>query len=301
MGSTAAATLLTKDVLTYQESENNGKSIFNEIYLFIYRYPVERGYLQEELASDFLLFLVPKLERIVKRYKYEGISFEGYLRNIIYWQIKTFTHIRKKAQIKEQIYTKFFYNCFEKISFYDREPDSFDDDSVCEREQPYAKHDASPYLSLTKSLKGKKKILVIALIHADTIKKSVVSGVASTCCIPEEQLNTWIQELKDSLDGRYEKVEKLNSKRNSVFFTLLELQTKLKDHTKENDAYHSVTRKISLYQNQLKHLHTDLKRAQGKIHYDSVAEILDIPAGTVASTVFYVRKLSKQYIKTPMQ
>ena len=285
MGSTAAATLLTRDILTYQKSENNREIIFNKIYLFIYQYPVERGYIPEELASDFLLFLIPKLERIIKRYIYSGISFEVYLRNIIYWQIKTFAQQRKSNQLKEQIYTKFFYNCFEKISFYDKEPDFFDDESVCE---------TSPYLSLTNSQKGRKKILVIALNHADTIKKSVISGVASTCSIPAEQLNTWIQELKDSLDSRYDKVEKLNSKRNSVFFSLLELQSKQKEHTIGNDAYLSVTRKISLYQNQLKHLHREVKHAQGKIHYRSVAEILDIPSGTVASTVYYVRKLTEK-------
>ena len=294
MKATAAATLLTRDVLLYQKSEYNREVVFNKIYLFVYRYPVERGYFQEETASDFLLFLIPKLERIIERYSYSGVSFEVYLRNIIYWQIKTFTQQRKDDQLREQIYTKFFYNCFEKISFYDEEPDSFNDVSVSECEQTYTKHTTSPYLSLTKSQKGRKKILVIALIHANTIENSVISGVASTCSIPIEQLNSWIRELKDSLDYRYEKVEKLNSQRNSIFFSLLELQTKLKEYTCRNDAYLSVSRKIELYQNQLKLMHLEVKHAQGKIHYGSVAKILNIPTGTVASTVFYARKLSEK-------
>jgi len=298
MGSSAAnaatATMLTKEVLTYQDSENNREFVFNKIYLFIYHYPVDRGYIQEENASDFLLFLIPKLERIVKRYKYTGVSFEVYLRNIIYWQIKTFTHMRKEVELKEQIYTKFFCNCIEKISFYDNEPDSFNDKAVYESGHPYTRNNTSPYLNLTKSQKGRKKILVIALIHADTLKKSVISGVASTCCIPTEQLNAWIQELKDSLDSRYDKIEKLSSQRNSIFFSLLELQTKMREGTMGTDAYLSAISKIALYQNQLKHLHLEVKHAKGKIHYGTVAEVLDIPSGTVASTVFYARKLSKQ-------
>jgi hypothetical protein len=296
MESKPAATLLTKDVLIYQESEYNREVLFNKIYLFVYRYPVDRGYFQEETASDFLLFLIPKLERIIERYSYSGVSFEVYLRKIIYWQIKTFTQQRKDAQLREQIYTKFFYNCFEKISFYDEEPDSFNDVSVSvsECKQTYTKQTTSPYLSLTKSHKGKKKILVIALIHANTIGNSVISGVSSICRIPIEQLNSWILELKDSLDYRYEKVEKLYSQRNSMFFSLLELQTKLKEYTCRNDAYLSVSRKIEHYQNQLKLMHLEVKHAQGKIHYGSVAKILNIPTGTVASTVFYARKLSEK-------
>ena len=293
-GSTAAASLLTRDVLIYQKSENNGKSMFNNIYLFIYRYPVERGYLQEELASEFLLFLVPKLERIVKRFTYKGVSFEVYLRNIMYWQIKTFMYIRRNNQLKENIYTNFFYNCFEKISYYDKEPDSFDNNSVCDEVNPYEKSSFYPYFSLTKSIKGRKKILIIALIHADTIKESVVSGVSSACSIPLEKLNTWILELKESLDYRYTRVEKLNNQRNSAFFTLLELQTKLRNHSKECDEYHSIIKKIEFYKNQLNYLHRVVKRAEGKIHYDSVAEILNIPTGTVASTVFYTRKLAEK-------
>ncbi|MBC8452832.1 MAG: hypothetical protein H8D65_03140, partial [Spirochaetes bacterium] len=177
MGSNAAATLLTQDVLTYQKSENNRNYILNKIYIFIYQYPVARGYIEEEIASDFLLFLVPKLERIIKRYTYTGVSFEVYLRNIIFWQIKTFTQLRKEAQIKEEVFTKYFYNCVEKISFYDKEPDSFNNISVCDYAHSYSGDTSSPYVNLIKSPKGRKKILIIALIHADIINNSLISGV----------------------------------------------------------------------------------------------------------------------------
>lgn len=297
MRSSTTTTILTEEVLSYQDSNNNRDCLFNKIYLFVYYYPVNRGYLQEELASDFLLFLIPKIERIISRYRFKGVSFEVYLRNIIYWQIKTFTQLRKEVKLKEQIYTKFFYNCFEKISFYDKEPGSFEDDFVCNPAHPYTKSEASPYIKLTKSVKGRKKILVIALIHATTLQKSVISGVSSTCSIPLEKLDSWIQELKDSLDSHYDKVQKLSSQRNSIFFSLLELQAKMHQHPVNSDAHLSDIRKISLFKSQLKHLHAEVKHAKGKIHYDKVAEVLDIPSGTVASTVFYVRKLAEQQMK----
>ena len=287
----STVTMLTRDILAYQKSGINSKSIFNTLYLIIYRYPVKRGYLQEEHASEFLLFLVPKLERIIKRYQFQGVSFESYLRNTIYWQIKTFIQLRNAEIIKEKIYTKFYYNCVEQISFYDKEPDFFNESSVCDSEQLYT---PSSLHGFPNTMKGKKKMLIIALIHADIIKKSVAAGVASVCSIPFEKLNAWIQELRDSLDDRYENVQKLKTQRNSAFFTLLELQTKLRGFNPESKTYQTVNCKIELHQKQLTHLHDALRRAQGKIHYENVAKILDIPRGTVASTVFYARRISEE-------
>lgn len=106
---------LTDKVIEYQnhpELSALHNTIINEIMIIIYNLPSETHLIQEEDASEFLLFMEPKLDRIIANYKSGVSDFKTYLCAILQKKIKSF-YKTKNVQLQREMVINTCYSGYE--------------------------------------------------------------------------------------------------------------------------------------------------------------------------------------------
>jgi hypothetical protein len=293
-------TRLTDKVLTYQNrrSAETGPefsefgerdTVYEELYRFIYFFPIETNLLPEEHACEFLLYLNPLLDNILLRFRYQGVPFEVYMKNIIYWKIKSFHTMKRREQYQEKACTA----CLaEEVQLYPWESAVRPEDLLFSAEDP------GGYGPVTKRLKDdiarrssvQRRILIITLTVAPYLSGEQTEKAAELLSMPPERLLAWTEQLRETARGTLSKIEKLRMRRNSIYAALISEQFALSHQPPGSREYCTLLEQISTKRNRLNRLNREIASVRATVNYRHISQLLDIPLGTVSSTVFYGKR-----------
>jgi len=99
-----------ESVLKKRHTKSGFDNLIEDISLHIYSNLKNHYKMNDDERGDFFCTFYPKIPGLVKRYKNNGIPFDGYLKNSIRWNIKAYrsaesnNRSKQKASYKEPFY-----------------------------------------------------------------------------------------------------------------------------------------------------------------------------------------------------
>ncbi len=316
--------VLTSKVLAYQSLEKEKttrkvkilkkleEEIIHDSYLIIYRYPVSIRLIPEEDASDFLLKIAGRIPRIIREFYYENISFECYLQKIIYWQASTYLqrknnkerHYACDVKSNEDIENSL---AAENGNYHPPEEDPW---NVCSRaspdfltnfnkdlveEQPFYKIQAL----IQKSHKFRFRFLQLVLLCSDSLDAAKVAFLANFLKMEEKELAEMISSAIEKGYRRHQITEETRAIRDMHFYEKLFLERELIMLSKFNaDPYfvEKIEKKLNREKCYFQERRDEAKSRPGSVSHSVVAQVLNIPKGTIDSGMHALRKIVNKMV-----
>ena len=220
----------------YADGRINAKELANEIITCIFSEPHRFGIakMDSDLKSEFIVFLLQKIEKYIVKYEKKLSVFSTYIISIIY-------NLRK-SWVRE-----FYHKCAHKQSVYyyieSEEP------TYVIAEQDYMYNDNNEVLTKEElSERDKLTILVLALKSFFYLKDCHIKHISHTTGISIDSIQELIHKLtiicEDKCNRNSKKQEKINSsfiKKNRFSLELMNINTNspLAYHLKKAQLFHT--------------------------------------------------------------
>lgn len=94
---------LTQTVMRFKRTGTGFDELEKRVCLLIYDFPKYSPGIDEDTRGEFLLYMLPRLRGIVDRYRPYEVAFEGYLFCCMRWKLKTFLRRRTRARLHSRI------------------------------------------------------------------------------------------------------------------------------------------------------------------------------------------------------
>jgi hypothetical protein len=91
---------LTERVLQFQRTGVDEHAVVQEVASRVYEYPRRKCRWDEDRSSEFFLRVFPKIQGMIRRFRYVGRPFESYLSSTLMFQIRTFAQERRRKDLE---------------------------------------------------------------------------------------------------------------------------------------------------------------------------------------------------------
>lgn len=280
---------LTRDVLAYQKSGTGYKELIDKIALLVYNHPPMRRKWSEDECGDFLCHFYPRIKRMIASFEDRGKPFEALLSVALKWQMKGYALNRTKQQKQERfLRTVALWNMPDSEStgeFVEESPDEFSP-SI----KQVLKIDERGVIS-NSGLRN--RLLFLLLLDAKYVSERHVQVISRLTGYTVYWLEEKLEKARQLLINREQKLKAYRNRQYSALFELYHIQERLLDCLDPEER--------EVLSGQLEHISIKVRKAEEGIRKNSrgpshreIAEILQVPKGTVDSGLYYLRKkLSK--------
>lgn len=318
-------TPLTKKVLEYQiglMQENKSLDpgfealkweVIQASYLIIYTYPVAIRALPEEDAAGFLLKLETRVPKLLKDFFFEHISYESYLKKIIFWQTNTFLHRKRNlerhyvcALNEPQEIERYFGSNAALDSFYQEDTwDSYvsqDEFVYCPSDTWNTDRTISLRLKerMDKSRKLRSRILQLVLLCSDSLNAQQIMCIASFLSMDERELAQLISTAIDKGYRRLKITEQVRTTRDFHFYEKLFLERELMyltAHNADSVYIERTNRRLKKERVHCQNRQEESRNRPGVVTHATVAQMLSLPKGTIDSGMQALRKIVMELVE----
>jgi len=281
-------TALTREVVDYQKTGDGLGRLVDQISKLVYEFPTDQNGFSDEDGAELLLRFLPRIKRLIGRYRETGRSFESYLAASLRWQIKTLAAERSGERIQltalrgpgselrvdEQTRTA-------RPIMEAREPVT----QLSHRMPGSSRPVPRPRLSCGQG----RRLIHLSLKMAERLGEAEYRRVAvASGCNPEWLVSCWYT-LRDGCLAQRERRRSIQERRDHAWFKIRCLQYRLR-LVLEDEEREAVTRNLAMWRRRYEHA----RRVLGRMHYGpshaEIARVLNVPKGTVDSSVFYGKR-----------
>jgi len=268
-------------VVYYQNTGLGLAEILKKLSLRIYRYPLSKYRGSEDDCGEFYLFFYPRLLRTLKKFQDRGKPFEWYFNSVLHWHYKEYCSQKRREEIQ--------WTVARNAAFWEL-PDPA---PVCTR-MPASEGGCRTIIAMDRWGKSRqatcrRRVLFTALKNACNLDDSAFSWISRVSGVKEDHLVGMVEALRANLYQRELRLHKMYMRRNNIFTKILLLQ---RDLSWEVDP--ALKTEIALSLSQLRvRLRTLQRKIRGvKLRPSNreIAELLQIPKGTVDTSLFWFRR-----------
>lgn len=255
----------------------------------IYDWAVRRNGIGPEGAGEFALSVLARIPKIIQGYDPSKGNLISYLTTCYKNHVRLdYTKKFRKKTIEEAMVYQHpkepLWGCLhDRKSSYKAEQEDFDKwleackiriASLPEARQPVAR----------------RRLLCLFLYHGVYLPPNRVKDIADICHVNLEKLNGWLKQLVEELDEKLSKLKYLKEHLNKSYTGLRTYQWM---NQKDCSIYNKqeIERKIHFYSTRVKSSQRKLIEMQLFCSQGSIAKMIDMPTGTVSSSIYYARKL----------
>jgi len=277
---------LTHQVLVYQrtaemgEWEKDHRVLMDELNLHVYSFPGCKKSLNEEEWSEFLLSFTDRLHGIIMNFEFRGLSFLCYLNKVLSWQLKTFYRDDQKGRHEEWIHER------ESIIEYDAGSGSCES-GLCLLEKMIYIVDSSKMTPL-RMASLKQRLLLMVLKNISSLEEDEFLMAFPYLGLSRCQALELRKKLLLTLANKKRRREQLILKRNENYFRL-NLHEKKKHSCVDSRQTVYLENRICLYRKRLVRLDDQIRAITLVPSNEDIANLLQIPKGSVDSGLFYLR------------
>lgn len=301
---------LTTMVLRYQKiyqspaqrdkktAERLFRTIEKRVFLIIYQYPVKTRVLDEELASELLLSMKPRIPTIITTFTYSEMSFENFIRRVAYMQAQVFAK-RVKYKKSREICMSIPSETFDTVQIADAAPHYFSEiseDCMWSDIQPCCKKIQE---RIKNSPSFKRRFLQLVLLCADCLRSDHITFLAQFLHLEEMQLAQLLKRARELSEERRRRVAHIKEVRDHHFYDALFYQREIM-LLQRNGASDEVINKSRLrWERELMLFHErrdEVEQRSNPITHEVVGRLTKVPKGTVDSGLNSI----KQYLKEIM-
>jgi hypothetical protein len=279
---------LTKEVLKYKKTGKGFRKLVLRISHDVYAYPGRRRGWNEDDCSDFFIQFFPKIPGLIQRFTYDGPPFEAYLAVSLNWQMKSFSSRKRGESFQEGI--------LKKESFWEQYHET---ESCCDPacEGLSVSDEAAKILRIEdagtiKSKSTQKRLICLLLKEAMRVNDEMIRAVQQITGADENWLHQCILKLRDRIIARKERLRHLSTRRNNCFYHLTLNHEKLFYAATENER-EDLINCIMREKRRLLSVNGEINRVSLSATNTEIAEVLDIPKGSIDSGLFYLKKQFK--------
>lgn len=279
---------LTDLVLLYQSTGRGREFLLREISLKVYYYPKYKYGWSYDECSDFFCFFYPRIATMIENFTYQGKPFEAYLTVTMRFQLKTFIYKRvKKRMYNRLVVQDSFLELSEKNAAYS--PEIVSEQPADLRLQPEAVTllEASSEGKLTR-LTQKRRLLFLALLGSMDITLRLIEAIAYTTGYEMVWLFGCIQELRERMHSRKERLHQLTLRRNRSIMRVYRMHEQLST-TSCTMVKTALTEALIKEKDRIDDTIKEMGRVPLTPTHRDIAEVLHIPKGTVDSALFHIK------------
>jgi hypothetical protein len=271
---------LTELVITYKATGRGLQEIVDRMSTMAYTFPRNYRGFDEDDAGEFLLFLYPKLPKLVDKFYPTGTPFEHYFKRCLRFQVKSYaTALRsRRARYKAEMSPGLW-------------PDGcvYGEEEVREDEASYGGDffdRAQERPSLADPLR--RRLLVLVLKVCVDLEDSQLRRIAKKLDVSAPWLIVQRDRIEERLRKKDPRLAILRGRRNSAFATIVQVQGEL-SRCGEPVRRQRLEHRLRVHLKRLDTARSLIARVPLRPTNDEIAEILEIPKGSVDSTLYYLR------------
>jgi len=261
------------------------KSFQDDILKYVYRQVERDKYIE---AGDFILDFIPKVSSIIENYDANLSSFQHYINRHIKWMMFSFSKVYIQEKEKSEAY-QYHYIAECKESFFFMEEES--EYKISEK--------ALKLLSISNGKitkeSSRKRLEIFTLKNSRTLTSDQISILAPLLDRTPEWLYNVKQKLDKKCENRIKNREYLQERHNRLFIEITKDQKRL---TNMEDSYEKelLFEKMRNKQERKSRINEKLKKRNCGPRNEEIALLLNIPKGTVDSSLFYMKKALKSLL-----
>ncbi len=266
---------LTKRVL----SERNGtgrKALLEDIYLLVYRYPLQQFGRHEEECAGFFLYCHTCVTRMVDRFQDQGSDFEAYLAVFLRYKLKGY-RMQQQAQQQHRA---------------DAQEDWFRNGYTAREEQALPSYTAAirdtRLFSRCRSTELRRRELLL-LICCLQMSDDQVSAAAAGLGLDPEATVCRARQLRERAEPRRKRKEMLGIRIDRCRARIRMLERRAEREPLERSR-RELAAQVQAEQRRLAQLRTVRALVPTRASHRDVAEVLGIPKGTVDSGMYYLQR-----------
>ncbi len=281
---------ITNLILEWQKTGKGFSDIMKEASLEVMDYPARRFHWEHDVCVDFYLFFYPRLLKLIKNFRYKGLSFQCLLRNTLAWQIKTY---HRKKSCADKINQCVRYNCImdAEASSAAAEPDKKTSEPLkltAESERLLGINGAGEI----RSAKLKRQLKMLALKNANYLDDAHIETLSVLTGSDSERFYETIMKLREQGEFRRERLDVFRTRINKAYIKLCQLQQEYTDCVNGTERNSLINRQAEL-KKRIGRAHSGKNRVQMSPTNSEIAEIMGLPKGSVDSGLYSVKRLLK--------
>lgn len=266
---------ITEAILRYQETDEGYEKIVERVSLIIYNYPEKIHILSEEDKCDFYLSFYNRIGGLINNFTYKGYPFETLLSQTLKWHSRTYLSRKKNEKQLMAMEINEEEVKIRNLLSGDNEP------RFIEKVKVDIKSNAS-----------KKRLLFLVLMDSANISDNEMLAFSEMTGFEYK----WLLYLKDNLNEklfrRSGRLNELREKRNNYFTKRRYKQIQLSEET-DREKREILKDQISRLKKRLDDTRHEISRVPVRPTHSEIAELLNVPKGTVDSGLHYFRKKYK--------
>ena len=273
---------LTDMVLEYQKGNLSYDAISGHISLYAYDYPRRTKHWDQDLCSDFFVYVHPRLKRFVDSFVYTDLPFEAYLNVSLKHQMNSFINEIKQKEAKEMVFSKMCAS------------GSLDEDGSLYKIYDTFKYEISEppttYRIKIGQARTRRRLFFLALSHPDQLDDAAIERVAASTGYSADYISSCCLAIKERVQEKREALQRMRERKSGFYFQILVIQDRIMN---EPDPGKRVW-----LEEQIKRLRYRIERISQRISvktaclvsHKDIAEVLGISKGTVDSSLFYFKR-----------
>ncbi len=311
---------LTRVVLRYKNSGAGLEEVHRRISMIVYDYPNRKHGLDEDVCGEFLLYMMPEIERMIRRYEPRDVPFEHYLAVCMRWKLKSFLRAKKQETIRQQIEYDLVVWSELTPSLELAEPSTFLPDKALTAPDPAARsmqlpteprfpespavgddesqrresHDHERAVELKHILRDfnarNAGLLFFCLKAICDVRETELPRIARLCNVGVD----WLTHCRVLLTGRCahrrERMAHVRAKQQLLFERLRELEYRLYVEP-DPDLRNRLKRRINRLNDSYRKTSSEAERVNLRPSNYDIAELLGVPKGSVDSGVAKAREI----------
>jgi hypothetical protein len=281
-------TALTTMVLHYQETGRGEEELLKNISLKVYYYPRNKyGWAYDE-CSDFYCYFYPRIHTLINNFTEQGKPFEAYLNVTLRFQLKTFIYKKaKKRRYNKIVAQETFMELSERNTAYMVERQVKDTAVLQLRPEVIPVLEASPDGKVTR-LTHKRRLLFLALLGSMDITLRLLEAVSQTTGYDLDWLFGCIQELKERMINRRQRMKHLILRRNRSVMRVYKMHEELAVALTA-DVKATLIHELMKEKHRIQQTTEEMGKMPITPTHNDIAEVLHIPKGTVDSGLFHIK------------
>ena len=291
-------TKLTREVLAYQTTGEGFDRLLRLISIRAYNYPKGRNGFDEDDRGEFLLFFHSRIRSVVTSFIFYGKPFEAYLASCLGWQLRSYAkqrRVRRDRRCASYESVALDAECvassgefaFERVTIQALEP-----------ERPTADQLPAATLGLKKLCRTPercraRRILILAMYDVEHLTDARLEALANITGYPQSWLEACKNRLADRMRDRRDRSNALLTRRDAAYSSLRYYE-KCKAEETLMSGYSRYDRKARAMRTRLARARRAVDRCLLYPSHQDLSEVLGIPKGTIASSLYYVKTAARR-------
>lgn len=292
-------TQLTKEVIAYKKTGRGYRNLVRKISLIVYYYPKKKLGWNLDDCSDFFCMFYPKIAILIERYSFNDRPFEAYLSVTINFQLKTFLTKRSRKNKYSLLFSSstFWSTAEPSVAYWGTR----EEEPEIEEEIPTLVPEAKRCFEISEDgtitdFGMQRRLLFLTLTGSMYITMRLIEAVSTVTGYKTEWIVLRIEALKHKMETRYIRIRELQERRSRAYLKVYKLHQELVECYEEKER----VRKIRLLRREkycIRLATYELSKVPTCPTHRDIAEVLDIPKGSVDSGLYYIKHSLSHLLK----